>query len=244
MKITKDLINDIPVISYEIESDEKKPLIFFFHGFTGNKDTLMDRGEKLAKLGFYVVAIDAYLHGERMPEWFKALPNEEKYQYIIDIAIQTSYDAKYLWENIYRSNEKIKSDKFYTYGVSMGAMTSYSLSTLTNDIAGMLTLVGNPSFVDYYLEKQEKFNWDNSIVEDRIRKYKDLEPLNNINKINKDLKIFIALGQKDDVVDPRFSREFFRKRSTNSTLKEYDTGHISTNEMLEDGYDFLRELIK
>jgi len=240
MIIKKDIINDIPLITYELDNNEEKPLLFFFHGFTGNKDELMGRGEVLANLGFYVVAIDAYLHGERMPDWFKAIPNEEKYQYIIDITIQTAKDAKDLWENVYKNSPKIKGDKFFTYGVSMGAMTSYGLSTITKDIKAMVTLVGSPSYVEYYKDRQTKYNWDDSVVLDRLEKYQSIDPLLNPNLVDENIKLFMALGSKDDVVYPKYSRKFYQVRNKNTILKEYDTGHMSTTEMLDDSYNFLK----
>lgn len=243
MIIKTKTINEIPIITYRLDNDKKKPLIFFFHGFTGNKDTLMGRGEKLAELGFYVVALDAHLHGQRMPEWFKEISNETKYQYIIDIVIQTSHDAKYLWENHFKNDDEILNDGFYTYGVSMGAMTSFSLATLTNELKAMVTLVGSPSFTDYYLLRQKTYNWDDEIVRERLVKYKELDPSTNISKINKDTEIFIALGENDDIVIPKFAIEFYEKRKVNSTLKMYDTGHVSTPKMLEDGYNFLKRFI-
>lgn len=243
MKIEKININNIPIITYEKDDNSIKPLIFFFHGFTGNKENLMGRGEKLAELGFFVVAMDAYLHGERMDEWFKILPNEIKYQYIIDIAIQTSHDAKYLWENIYKNNKNIKSDRFYTYGVSMGSMISYSLATITNELEGMVTLVGSPSFVEYYLERQARYNWSDEIVKDRLLKYQELDPLLHPNKINDNVKLFIALGKNDEVVYPTYSRKLYKLRKENTILKEYDTGHVSTDEMLSDSYEFLKQFI-
>lgn len=237
--IIKDrIINEVPVITYELDNNTKKPLIFFFHGFTGNKDTLMGRGEKLAELGYYVVAIDAHLHGKRMTPWFKELPNEIKYQYIIDIAIQTAKDAKMLFEDVFSKNENIISDHFYAYGVSMGAAITFYLATITDKLKKAVTLVGSPSFVEYYKERSSKYNWDSEIYTNRLIKYQDLDPLINNERL-KNTKIFLALGSKDEVVYPKFSIELHKQRPDSTILKMYDTGHESTFEMLNDAYDFL-----
>ncbi|WP_026391581.1 alpha/beta hydrolase family protein [Haploplasma modicum] len=238
MIIKNKIINEVPVITYELDNNTKKPLIFFFHGFTGNKDTLMGRGEKLAELGYYVVAIDAHLHGERMTPWFRELPNEIKYQYIIDIAIQTAKDAKMLFEDVFSKNENIISDNFYAYGVSMGAAITFYLATITDKLEKAVTLVGSPSFVDYYKERSSKYNWDSEIYNDRLIKYQNLDPLINNERL-KNTKIFLALGSKDEIVYPKFSIELHKQRPDSTILKMYDTGHESTPEMLNDAYDFL-----
>lgn len=243
MKIKSEIINEIPVITYELDNNLVKPLIFFFHGFTGNKDNLMGRGEKLAEMGFYVVAIDADLHGERTPKWFNDLDNTIKYQYIIDIVIKTANDAKYLWENKYKKEVNIKNDKFYAYGVSMGAMTSFTLATITNELEAIVTLVGSPSYVDYYLDRQKKYKWENEIVETRLKKYQKLDPLKNYH-LMKNVKIFIALGKNDEVVNPKYALEFYKNRKNNTILKTYGTGHVSTPEMLNDAYDYLNKCLK
>lgn len=239
MIIEEKIINEIPLVTYELNNNTKKPLLFFFHGFTGNKHMLMGRGEILAELGFYVVAIDAHLHGDRMPQWFGELEGKDKYKYIIDICIQTANDAKELWGNYFSKNNNISDNKFYVYGVSMGAMVGFTLATITNKIKAMVTLVGSPSFVDYYLARQKKFGWSTKVVEKKIKDYELKDPLINYEKTG-DTNIFIALGINDDIVDPVFAMEFYKKRPTNTILKVYETGHMSTEEMLEDSYSYLK----
>jgi len=238
--ISKTIIYEIPQVTYELNDGKKKPLLFFFHGFTGNKDMLMGRGEILAEMGFYVVAIDAHFHGDRMPDWFGKLDGSEKYKHIIDISIKTANDANKLWDSYYSKQKNISEQKFYVYGVSMGAMIAFKLSTITEKIKAMVTLVGSPSFVDYYLARQEKFGWEDDFVEEKIKKYKPIDPLINYKKTN-NTNMFIALGKDDDVVDPFYALEFYNKRPENTTLKLYDTGHMSTKEMLEDSYNYLKK---
>lgn len=243
MIIEKKVINQIPVTTYELNNKTKKPLIFFFHGFTSNKDLgIMGRGEKLAELGFYVVALDAHLHGDRITPWFQAIDNTIKYQYIVDIEIQTAKDALMLFEEHYKNCENIINDGFYAYGVSMGAAATFYLSTITDKLKAAVTIVGSASFVEYYKARQQKYNWPNEIVEKRLEKYKDFDPLINNERI-KNTKIFVALGSKDEVVNPVYSQRLHELRPDVTVLKMYDTGHESNEEMLNDSYEFLKEII-
>ncbi|VEU79761.1 alpha/beta hydrolase family protein [Haploplasma axanthum] len=242
MRIQRKVIKQIPLVTYELENDLDKPLVFFFHGFTGNKDVLMGRGEKLAELGFYVVAVDAHLHGERMAPWFANISNEEKYQHIIDIEMQTAKDAKMLWENVFSKQKGIKHDCFYAYGVSMGSGITFYLSTITDELKAAVTLVGSPSFIEYYKERQKRFKWSDEIVVDRLHEYENHDPLRNSERLKNTL-IFLALGEKDEVVYPKFSQELHKKLPETTILKMYDTGHESTPEMLNDSYEFLKKNI-
>ena len=244
MIIETKVIDNIPLTTYELKTNEIKPLIFFFHGFTSNKDLgIMGRGEELAKLGFYVVALDAYLHGERMPEWFKQLKNEEKYQYIVDIEIETAKNAKSLFENYFINQSNIIKDKYYAYGVSMGAATTFYLSTIDQNLEAAVTLVGSPSFVEYYKKRKQLFNWGDEITNKRLNEYKEHDPLLNSDRF-KQTKLFVAVGLNDNVVNPIWAKKLFKKIPKQIVFKEYDTGHESTEEMLNDSYSFIKQYVK
>ncbi|NLN50325.1 MAG: prolyl oligopeptidase family serine peptidase [Acholeplasmataceae bacterium] len=238
--IIKELtINNVPLVTYEKNLTTKKPLIFFFHGFTSNKDSLMGRGEKLAELGFYVVAIDAYLHGKREEEWFKRLSVKQKYQYIVEIEIKTAHDAKELWESHFSQQDFIIGDSFNAYGVSMGAATVFYLATITKELHKGVSLVGSPSFYEYYQERQKKFSWPEAGLKERLKKYYKLDPLINNDKLGNQVSLFVAVGKDDPIVNPKYSQKLFQLRPDIVTFKSYNTGHDSTTEMLNDSYTFL-----
>lgn len=244
MKINKFQIHDVPVTTYEIEDGIKKPLIFFFHGFTGNKDdNIMGRGHILAELGFYVVAVDAYMHGERQTEYYKNLSNNEKYEDIIDVAIHTAQDAKHLFHYYFKNKNEIINDKYYAYGVSMGSLISFYLATIDPTLKAMVGLVCFPSFVEYYEMKQQQLGFEKNLCyRSRLRYYKKIDPLINY-KLLSNTKIFMGIGEHDEVV-PNIYAKKLHKKLPETILKTYDTGHISTKEMLNDSYNFLKECLK
>lgn len=232
-------IENFHIIEYYLNDNKVKPLIFFFHGFTGNKNNLMGRGEKLAELGYHVVAIDAYLHGNRNEEWFDNLEIDQKYKYILDIVIKTAEDAKYLWNEYFKKESLIYNKHFYSYGVSMGAAITFYLSTITTELKYAVTLVGSPSFVEYYEARGMKYNWDENFVNEKNDKYKKLDPLINYKRAE-NTNFLLCLGEHDDVVNPKYSIKFSKVSKNNTILKMYNTGHASTEEMLKDSYDYLK----
>lgn len=242
MIINRMVIDNIPITTYELNNNFEKPLLFFFHGFQNHRDNLMGRGEILAEKGFYVVAIDALYHGERLTPWFKELPREEKYKHIIDISIQTAKDALYLWKNYFKNNKKIRLNSFYAYGISMGSQITFTLATLTKDLKAAVTLVGSPSFIEYYKDRQKLFDWNDNFVEEKIKEYVKLDPLINYRKM-KHTDFLLALGKYDDVVNPKYSIKLSKISKKNTTLKIYDTKHESTKEMLEDSYKYIEKYL-
>lgn len=244
MKINRFVVDGIPLTTYEVENNEVKPLIYFFHGFTGSRDrTIMGRGEILANLGFYVVAIDAYLHGDREPIEFKKLTNQEKYESIIDIVIHTANDAKNLFHNHFMMYDNIKKDGYYAYGVSMGSATAFYLATIESKLKAISTIVCFPSFVEYYKDKQAKLNFpkDEKYIE-RMRLYETLDPLIHYERLQH-VKIFMGIGEHDDVVDNKYAKALHEKMHK-TILKSYNTNHVSTPEMLQDSFDFIHKCKK
>jgi len=239
VNITEHLYDGIPLTIYNNDDQKKKPLIYFFHGFTGNKDAnIMGRGEVLANMGFYVVAIDAYLHGKRMSDLEKIRSNVDKYEDIIEIVMHTAKDAKRLYHKYFKYEPNVLDDHYYLYGVSMGSLTAFYLSTIDPYVKAMAGLVCTPSFVDYYKDKASMYGFNQGFFYERkLDYYKAHDPLNHIDQLKK-VKIFMGVGTKDQVVKPIYA-ETLKEMVPEVILNHYDTGHVSTTDMLNDSYQFL-----
>jgi hypothetical protein len=235
-------LDGIPVTTYYYNDGQPKPVIFFFHGFSGGRVSgIADRGDELAKRGFYVVAMDAYLHGDRAPAYFKALTYGEQQQEIVNIQIQTAKDAKHLYEKYYKSNKYVQAGDVYTFGVSMGGGTAIYLGTIMKEVKTIISLLGSPSFYEFYQEKQNQYKWEvNNYYFTNLYTYLVEDPLINY-KLLQDKNIFLASGSKDDTVPYKYAEAFKTKFPTNDNIfyKLYDTAHSSTPEMHTDAYEFL-----
>src|SRR5262245_37564074 len=55
----------VPAYIYYEKGKQGLPVVIFVHGLGGSKDAESKRVQELAGKGFFVIAIDAHLHGER-----------------------------------------------------------------------------------------------------------------------------------------------------------------------------------
>ena len=243
MVINEYIFDGIPLTTYEQAEGLSKPVIFFFHGFTGDKDkNIMGRGEQLAKMGFYVVAMDAYLHGQRMPALEKHRNNPSKYEDIIEIAIHTAMDAKTLFHKYFKHMTNIETNHYYAYGVSMGSLSAFYLATIDPLLKALVALVPTPSFVEYYKEKAVNYGFNHGFFyEKKIAYYETVDPLLNYSKMQH-CNMFLGIGQHDVIVNPKYAIEL-QSKLDRVTVQTYDTGHESTPDMLQHSYDFLKEAI-
>lgn len=240
---TEYVYDGIPLATYNYGDGKKKPVIFFFHGFGGNHTSgIMDKGEALAQKGFFVVAMDAYLHGDRMPEKFKDLSYGQKQQEIVNIQMQTAKDAMYLYEKYFKNDERVLAKEVYAFGVSMGAGSAFYLATIMKEVKAIVSIVGSPSFYNFYQEKQAVYGWtQDTYYNMNLEYYKEVDPLLNYSRL-KDVYIYMGNGSKDTTVPKKFAEELSTKLDSNMYIYEvYDCAHTSTPEMLASAYRFLEE---
>jgi uncharacterized protein len=232
---------DIPYTRYERDDHTKKSLLFFFHGFTSNKDEgIMGRGEALAELGYLVIALDAYAHGARIDEAIIGGSASDKYRHLIDIIIHTARDAKDLFMNHLVTTFNITNDTYYAFGVSMGAATALYLGSIDTKLKTIISIVGSPSLYALYLYKQSLFGWENTpSFKEKLAYYQSIDPLIHYETL-KDKHIFLGCGKFDEVVPPKFAKALSDTLNQEKTVfKLYEVGHSSTEEMLQDAYNFL-----
>lgn len=236
------LLEGIPLTTYSLPDDKPKHLLYFFHGFQSDRTVgIMGRGEILAKKGFFVVALDAYLHGQRSIPSFNALTQAEKYKDFFNIVIRTAEDAKSLYEKYFKYDERIIPDKVYAYGVSMGASVAFYLATIFDTLKTFATIVGSPSIVDFYRYIGSVQGWDDTdpYVKRNLDYYEALDPLNHYERL-RNKNIFMGCGDEDHVVPYRFAKQLKdRLNNENVVFKLYPTGHQSTAPMQEEAYQFL-----
>lgn len=215
-----------------------KPVVFFFHGYSSDRfNGPMEREIKLASMGYTVILLDAYNHGERKTQEFESLTNEERQMQMIDIEIHTAKDAIKVYDYLVSVNMISSEERLAAYGVSMGAATSFYLATIFSKLEVIVTLVGSPSFVNFYEYKRKLYKLEKTpdFIKNTI-KYRQMDPLLNYERFN-DKKVFIAVGLEDNVVPMGSANEL--SKLIDCEYCEYKTGHISTSEMLDDAYRFL-----
>jgi hypothetical protein len=64
--MNREMVGEIPVVYVAPRGEDRKKLVIFLSGFSGNKEDCVPRLEELAALGFTALSFDAWQHGERM----------------------------------------------------------------------------------------------------------------------------------------------------------------------------------
>ncbi len=240
--IKRDELNyqGVPFSLVYKEKTQDKPIVFFMHGYDSDRFIgPMGRETVLAEMGYTVILMDAFNHGERATEGFDSLSRYQRHLCIVEIVIRTAKDAIEVYEHLCKEKVISQYQKLAAYGVSMGAATAMYLATILPKLEVIVSLVGSPSFVDYYEHKRKEFDIDNTLLHvERTNRYKKIDPILNHRRFY-GTKLFMAVGKKDEIVPMKFAKQLSEMISC--VYKEYDTGHASTPEMLEDGYDFLKK---
>lgn len=235
------LIHGIPLLecytvnnSLKEEDIHKKCLIFFNHGFSSFKEEHYSSIIKLANHGFYVVALDAYLHGERINEPFVSGDYKEQQLKIFDVVRRTSKDIDYLYNHHYNH----LFNDYSVMGISMGGAIAFYTATISKHIKGIIPVLGTPSFVEFAKYKMKV----NHLREDEYKEFiEDLtidDPMIQEDLFEK-LKILMLTGDRDEVVPDKWAKELYEsltKKTNNNNIKliTYDTEHEVTDKMIKD----------
>lgn len=243
---TKGLFYGIPYSIYNHDNGKRKPVLFFFHGLGSDRESgSMGRCEQFADLGYYVVAIDAYCHGERQKASFNELSQSNKQKEVINIAIQTAKDAMFLYRNYLKNMHEIIPYQVSAYGVSLGGTTAFYFATIMDEVNTVVSILGSPSFVDFYQYKQQKYQFE---ADESYRKnmdlYETIDPIKHYRLLSRK-NIFMASGVKDEVVPYIYSHNLKQINLNNHNIiyKQYDTAHVSTHDMIQDSYSFLSDIL-
>jgi predicted esterase len=240
MNITgkEEKYQDISFRYFYINSSIDKKIIFFFHGFGGNRYFIKDSWiERITSMGYVLIILDAYEHGDRMSEEYKALDNIRKQQRIIDTEIQTAHDALTVYDYLIDKKVIAKEKPVTAMGVSMGAAVAIYLTTIFREVKTLVSIIGSPSFVEFYKYKQSVYRFPHDKeFEARLAKYELIDPLKNYHLLE-DKHILLTVGLKDKIVPLDYAKALSKKIKT--TYLEYDVGHDCPEEMAEDVFKFL-----
>ncbi len=241
----KFFLDGIPLTTYEVEDGNKKPVIYSFHGFDGYRDgDFYKREDVLARLGYFVVGFDSIMHGERRVPYFESKSYDEKMKDINQIIIQTAQDAILLFDKYLQYYPQVIKNEYYAMGFSMGGAITFYLASIDKRVKAIASIVGSPSLAAFYELKQQKYHWvKDETYQQRLAYYELHDPLIHFDRL-KDTHIFMAGGAQDDVVPYHYAQSLHQVLPQNSVFKNYDTGHMSCQEAMQDAYDFLESVRK
>jgi len=250
---------NIPILDvYEIDIQEKRPILIMLHGGNSKKEKYIERAYEFVRKGFFVTLFDAYGHGElkNTSEIFE-ITNSEKADIdkLLRVYVETS---KYINSIIdsYGNNIYADSSRIGLMGVSMGAHTIYFhiLKERNPLIKVAVAINGSPiwtSFVRRYIAnssaKSLNIN-DKDII--KVEKYIEIiEPLNYKENI-KDFPLLMLNGEKDELIpitNIRKSYGILQNKYVDKELIKFieleGIGHVVTSETLEIASEWLKKYI-
>mgnify|MGYP006296548745 CR=1 FL=1 len=152
-------VQEIPVLRMAEAGQEGQPVVFFVHGFTGNKRSALMLGYELAEAGFTTVSFDAPMHGDRYhPHLGAMLDGEGDYVYPVGTGLDVFF---MLHEIIMQAAEDIETligyldaegrtdtGRIGLTGFSMGGFTTFYAAANNPRIQAAAPIAGIPSFAD------------------------------------------------------------------------------------------------
>lgn len=236
--VSTEIYNGVPLNEYYLQDAEYKGLVFVQHGFQSNKNYGADYlALPLARLGFYVVSIDAYMHGERTIEPY--LSKDEKGMLIAAPEVMRHTAIDYI--KLHKRRYMERFPKYDFIGVSLGAMTAFYLSTKTDKIRKLVPVIGTPDYLhqaEYALSAVGLGLKD--FASDGILNYIDrISPINHVDKIKFE-EMFLLNCSKDTTVPMDKAVEYYNKYKTDKMkLKIYDDEHEVNKQMQRDIFEFI-----
>ncbi|WEV55904.1 alpha/beta fold hydrolase [Ligilactobacillus acidipiscis] len=145
ISVSEKQVASLPVLEVvdAVSTNEKLPLIVFYHGWTNCKEVVLTQGYELAKRGFRVILPEALYHGVRaegkvtdhfLSFWEVPLKSVQEFTQLI---------------NYYREHDLILNDQIGVGGFSMGGITTCMLMAANDEIKAGVVLSGTPHPVEF-----------------------------------------------------------------------------------------------
>jgi dienelactone hydrolase len=251
----------VPAYVYYKKGKEALPVVIFMHGMGGSKEQDAQRLRNLAARGFFVVAIDAYLHGERnVPGIFAPGRNMgnlgEDYSIWVHQS-SVSHTARDVSKiiNALSARADVDRTRIGVIGISMGSSTCMVLAWKEPRISVIVGFIGA---VDFWYDVTKT-----PPGPDQDAKRKALSPrvrqlVDSLNPRDRKAAIapralFLANGGRDKGIDIESIRSFVKDLGPSykdhperlKLLEEPDVGHAVTDRMWTEGTQwFVRNLIE
>lgn len=250
--IEERTINQVPVLDiFNPDAADAVPMIIMVHGFGGRKENNLLEAYRFVKEGFYVVAFDAFRHGELMDDAYRRLTKIERGKDFWNIVIKSTGFIDVIIEN-FNQHTRGNCGRIGLYGLSMGGIIVYNYLTGNPKpgIKAAVPVIATPAWVGldraYYQNNEAARQYYNAEESKMIEK---IEPYGRLHHII-DLPLLMLNGVKDleiPIADVRESYVILQKGYSNKALVqlvEYeDVEHKVTNEMIDQASDWFKKYL-
>jgi len=231
-------IKGIPLNEYYLDGVETKGLVFVQHGFQSNKNRGTDYlAINLARLGYFVVSIDAQKHGERIEEPFISEADYLRYADAFYVVNQTSKDIIMLFEECYKD----RHDVFDLIGVSMGGFIAFDVARKCSYVNKLIPCITTPYFYELANTRTnvpgvEKYQ---EVIREHLDFIERLDPSKHMEELDYS-EMFLLSCTNDDVISYKYAERFYRENKNDSmSLKLYEDVHTVNRDMQVDILEFI-----
>ena len=245
------IIKGIPAIVCKRGDSLKKPLVIMSHGFTNSKESYKSNGclKCLAEAGYYAVAIDNRLHGDRPGPHFSTTIIESSGKvnlFLLRKAIKETADDVRLLIDELSLLEEIDKNNIAMIGISMGGFITYRSIVTDDRIKVGIPIISSPFWDD--IPGDVPVNTDEKAETDWKILSETLQPSNYPDKFYP-TSLLIQVGDIDKHYDITKVKEFYNKltgyyHDSSEKLKLIvypNTGHEFTQEMWAQALQWLKE---
>jgi hypothetical protein len=158
----------IPLILCAPEEAQKLPVVFYIHGYGGDKRGGVELAYNLALRGIATISLDAAMHGGRLDHrvattWegpqkgdlYPFATGLDRYFLIMKIIEDTLGDLRVLQE-AFREDARLDVERMGMSGASMGGFIAYCYAAKNPAVKALATLISFPSLLQ---------RWQDSILE-------------------------------------------------------------------------------
>jgi uncharacterized protein len=213
---------------------QSKELLFFNHGFLGAKENFYQLMIDLARIGFLVVGIDAYCHGERIDHFFQTASLKDKELKLFDVVQHTGKDIQNLFEKHYKKD----FEGYHVMGISLGGMVGFYTTSISRDVKGLVSIIGTPTFEAFVHHKSIDLGFDEEEKNALIESIRKEDPIHHMDHFET-IKLLMLIGDKDDIVPSSGCRVLYDilvDKGINHEVKllSYEVGHEFDEHMKND----------
>jgi dienelactone hydrolase len=245
----------VPAYAYYKKGNRAMPVVIFLHGLGGSKEQDGQRLRDLAGKGFFVLALDAYLHGERkVPGVFpagKSLGNlGEDYSIWVhqSSVAHTARDVSKIIDAL-SARADVDRSRIGVIGISMGGSTCMVLAWREPRISVVVGLIGA---VDFWYDVTKTPPGPEQDARRKALSPRVRQLVGSLNPRDRKAAIapkalFLANGARDKGIDIQSIRTFVKELRPNyedcpdrlALLEEPEGGHAVTDRMWSEGSRWL-----
>jgi dipeptidyl aminopeptidase/acylaminoacyl peptidase len=215
INIERATIEDIStLIIYPKNFTDKLPIVFFYHGWSSNKDVHKNLGSFLACNGYMVVIPDSINHGDRgtLDYWHVDSGLTKFWPTILHSVKEFNSILYYI-----KSHYNIDEHRIGVCGHSMGGMITSGIIAHNKCIRAGVIMNSSGAWVEATMEiigDQHKEN--KNFIDKILNELSSFSPINNINNFT-NTPILLLHGDKDVLVPIKSEIAFF-----NAIKEHYD----------------------